>query len=121
MDLRVTAVPGFRPELDALRVEQALGNLVDNALRYGGGPVDLVAREGAGGLELAVRDHGPGFPPEFLEHAFERFSRADSGRSTGGAGLGLAIAQAVAVAHGGAATARNVDGNGAEVVLTSAA
>ena len=66
-----------------------------------------------------MRDHGPGFPPGFLEHAFERFSRADSGRSSGGAGLGLAIVQAVAVAHGGAATARNVRGNGAEVVLRS--
>ncbi len=82
MDLRVSAPPGLRAELDALRVEQALSNLVDNALRYGRGPVDLVAREGPGGLELAVRDHGPGFPPDFLEHAFERFTRADSGRST---------------------------------------
>jgi two-component system OmpR family sensor kinase len=117
VDLRVDAPDGLRAELDTLRVEQALGNLVDNALRYGGGPIDLVARDGAGGLRLAVRDHGPGFPPGFLEHAFERFTRADTGRSGGGAGLGLAIVQAIASAHGGMAEARNVQGAGAEVVL----
>ena len=117
VDLRVDAPSGLRAELDTLRVEQAIGNLVDNALRYGGGPVDLVARDGAGGIELAVRDHGPGFPPDFLEHAFERFTRADAGRSGGGAGLGLAIVQAIAAAHGGVAEARNLEGGGAEVLL----
>ncbi len=117
VDLRVDVPVGLRAELDTIRVEQALGNLVDNALRYGGGPVDLVARDGPGGLELAVRDHGPGFPPGFLEHAFERFSRADAGRSGGGAGLGLAIVQAIAAAHRGVARARNVESGGAEVML----
>ncbi len=117
VELRVNAPDGLHADLDTMRVEQALGNLVDNALRYGGGPIDLVARDGAGGLELAVRDHGPGFPPGFLDRAFERFARADTGRSGGGAGLGLAIVQAIAVAHGGVAEARNVQGAGAEVVL----
>ena len=117
-ELRVEAAPGLMPELDRLQVEQALGNLVDNALRYGEGPVELVARAGPEGPELAVRDHGTGFPPQFAEHAFERFARADSGRSTGGAGLGLAIVDAIAAAHGGRAWLRNLDGRGAEVVIS---
>ena len=61
---------------DRLRLEQALGNLVDNALRHGDGRVDLRAAQGDGTVELHVVDEGHGFPPAFLEHAFERFSRA---------------------------------------------
>ena len=56
-------------------------------------------------VELHVLDEGPGFPPEFLPHAFERFSRADAGADEGGAGLGLAIVDAIARAHGGRASA----------------
>ncbi len=72
---------------------------------------------GPAGIELAVRDHGPGFPPEFAGQAFERFTRADTGRSSGGAGLGLAIVEAIATAHGGSASVRNLDGGGAEVAI----
>jgi signal transduction histidine kinase len=88
---------------DRLRLEQALVNLVDNALRYGGEEITLAAA----GNELHVADDGPGFPPEFIDRAFERFSRADSARGRGGAGLGLAIAKTIAEAHGGAAHAVN--------------
>jgi signal transduction histidine kinase len=102
---------------DQVRLEQALGNLVDNALRHGGGPVELSAAERNGSVELHVRDEGPGFPPEFLPHAFERFSRPDEARSGSGAGLGLALAQAIAVAHGGSAGAANRSGHGADVWL----
>ena len=90
-----------RPPGDRLRLEQALGNLVDNALRHGAGPVTLGAEPENGELVLRVSDEGDGFPPEFLPHAFERFSRADEARPRGGAGLGLAIVDAVARAHGG--------------------
>jgi Histidine kinase-, DNA gyrase B-, and HSP90-like ATPase len=70
-------------------------------------------------LVIEVRDSGPGFPPDFLPHAFERFRRPDSGRarSDGGAGLGLAIVSAIAQAHGGRAVARNQPGDGAAVAL----
>jgi signal transduction histidine kinase len=86
--------------VDRLRVEQALGNLVENALRYGEGTVRL-----AGDMQmLRVSDEGPGFPVGFAPRAFERFSRADESRGTGGAGLGLAIVAAVAEAHGGTAS-----------------
>jgi two-component system OmpR family sensor kinase len=92
---------------DRLRLEQALGNLVDNALRYGAGPVRLEAARANGFVALAVRDDGDGFPPDYMPRAFERFSRADDARSGAGAGLGLALVDAVARAHGGRAFARN--------------
>jgi two-component system OmpR family sensor kinase len=102
---------------DSARLEQALANMVDNALRHGRGDVELSAAHSNGHVELHVRDHGPGFPPEFLPDAFERFSRADEARSGGGTGLGLAIAAAIATAHGGAARAANREGGGADVWL----
>jgi signal transduction histidine kinase len=106
---------GFVIEGDRLRLEQALTSLVDNSLRHGYGDVRLWARLGEGGIELHVSDHGAGFPPAFLERAFERFSRADGGRSGRGSGLGLAIVEAIAAAHGGRARAANADAGGADV------
>jgi signal transduction histidine kinase len=101
---RVTASPsGEVVHGDRIRLEQALVNLVDNALRYGGGAIEVSAH----GSELHVTDDGPGFPPEFLDRAFDRFSRADAARGRGGAGLGLAIVRTIAVAHGGSAHAAN--------------
>jgi signal transduction histidine kinase len=95
---------------DAAALEQALGNLVDNALRHGEGEVTLASRTAGGAVELHVRDEGPGFPTAFHPHAFDRFSRADDARARGGTGLGLAIVLAVAGAHGGTAHAENRDG-----------
>jgi two-component system OmpR family sensor kinase len=96
---------GAHLNVDRLRVEQALGNLVENALRYGEGTIRL---EGDTQM-LRVSDEGPGFPPGFAPRAFERFSRADESRGTGGAGLGLAIVAAVAEAHGGSASVAGAD------------
>ena len=90
---------------DRDRLEQALGSLVDNALVHGGGAVRLEAGREGGSVALRVSDEGEGFPPDFLPRAFERFSRADQARTTGGAGLGLAIVDAVARAHGGRVSA----------------
>jgi two-component system, OmpR family, sensor kinase len=78
----------------------------------------LSARRDNGHVELHVCDEGPGFPPDFLGSAFERFSRADEARSRGGTGLGLAITDAVARAHGGSAHAANREQGGADVWLT---
>jgi signal transduction histidine kinase len=103
---------------DRMRLEQALGNLVANALRYGAGGVDLRASVKNGTIELHVTDEGRGFAPEFLPRAFDRFSRAESGRSTGGTGLGLAIVALIAEAHGGSAGVANTSSGGADVWIT---
>jgi heavy metal sensor kinase len=109
-------------DLDAVRIRQALGNLVDNAIRQtpAGGRVVVRAASDNGALSLEVRDTGPGFPEAFLPVAFEPFARPDLGRSRpeGGTGLGLAIVRAVVEAHGGRAEASNPEGGGASVVLT---
>lgn len=101
---------------DRRRLEQALGNLVENALRHGAGTVRLEAAGAAGTLALHVMDEGKGFAPDFLERAFDRFSRGDGSQS--GAGLGLAIVAAIAQAHGGTATASNAHAGGGNVTLT---
>jgi two-component system, OmpR family, sensor kinase len=102
---------------DPLRLEQALSNLVDNALRHGGTDVRVRASRENGTVELHVLDDGAGFPEEFLERAFERFSRADHPTRRDGSGLGLAIVQTIARAHGGSAGAANRPGGGADVWL----
>jgi two-component system OmpR family sensor kinase len=118
---RVDAAAGLTAVVDAGRIRQAVDNLVDNALRFGppGTQVALAAELDGESLVIEVRDSGPGFPPEFLPHAFERFRRPDQGRarSGGGAGLGLAIAQAIVLAHGGKAAASNRPEGGAKVRL----
>jgi heavy metal sensor kinase len=115
--LTVDAPEGLELIADRLRLEQAVGNLTDNALRHGGASVELAAVEDGDRVELHVRDDGEAFPPPFLPIAFERFTRADAARGRGGAGLGLAIVQAVARAHGGTAHARNRAEGGADVWL----
>jgi heavy metal sensor kinase len=102
---------------DPLRLEQALGNLVDNALRHGAGAVHMGAEESNGENVLRVSDEGDGFPALFLPRAFERFARADEARSGAASGLGLAIVQAVAEAHGGSARVENRGDGGASVTL----
>jgi two-component system, OmpR family, sensor kinase len=116
--LEVSPPDGQELTGDRLRLEQALGNLVDNALRHGGGTVLLEARAENGWLTFSVSDEGAGFPPALLPSAFDRFTRADAARSGGGAGLGLAIVEAIARAHGGRATAANRDGAGAVVSIS---
>ena len=103
---------------DPLRMEQALTNLLDNALRYGDGAVCMAVARAGGAAELRVTDDGPGFPDELAGRAFDRFVRADHGRARGGSGLGLSIVSAIARAHGGAAHAANRPHGGAEVWLT---
>jgi two-component system, OmpR family, sensor kinase len=104
---------------DRVRLEQALGNLIDNALRHGSGDVELCSARVGGSVELHVADHGPGMPPEFIDRAFERFTRADAARGhSGGAGLGLSIVRMIAEAHGGAAHVQNRAGGGTDVWVT---
>jgi signal transduction histidine kinase len=113
--IRVAAGDDVRVRADVVRLGQALGNLVDNALRHGEGEIVLSARRVNGGVELDASDEGPGFRPDIAGRAFERFTRGDEARTRGGTGLGLAIVRAVAEAHGGRATI--VSGPGATVRL----
>ncbi len=110
------------PPIDLLadrpRLEQALGNLIENALSHGAGPITLSARRSGTVVELRVRDEGTGLPADFAPHAFERFSRADSARARGGAGLGLAIVRAIARAHQGEAHVANRPGGGFDAWLS---
>src|SRR5262249_36486225 len=105
-------------DADPLRAGQALVNLVDNALTYGDGVVELAAEERGEFVELHVRDHGPGFPDHFRTRAFDRFSRADEARSRGGSGLGLSIVELVGRAHGGGAGLSDSPAGGADVWIS---
>jgi two-component system, OmpR family, sensor kinase len=113
----VEGAAGLTVDADPARLEQALTNMVDNALRHGEGSVTLSADERDGGVEIHVRDRGVGFPSAFLPRAFERFSRADAARAGRGSGLGLSIVAAIAKAHGGHAGVANRPGGGADAWL----
>ena len=114
-ELQVAEPDGLVLRADRLRAEQALANLVDNALRHGEGAVELAAEPAGDGVLLHVRDRGPGFDPALNGHAFERFTRGDRARSRGGTGLGLAIVDAIARSHGRTAGAASREGGGADV------
>ena len=118
---QVQAPADLTADVDPDRIGEAIDNLVNNALRFAppGTPIVISARTAGPDLAIEVSDSGPGFPAQFLPHAFERFARPDSGRarSDGGAGLGLAIVSAIAHAHGGRATARNQPHGGAVTTL----
>ena len=103
---------------DRDRANQAIDNLVANALAHGSGTVRLFAQAAGERVELHVIDEGPGFPEDLQARAFERFSRGEEARSREGSGLGLAIVAAIARAHGGDVGARNLPGGGADVWIT---
>lgn len=91
---------------DAQAIDRVLRNLLDNAIRHAprGSAVEVATGAADGMATVRVHDGGPGFPPEFVDRAFDRFSRADGARERrgGGAGLGLAIAKQLIEAHAGA-------------------
>jgi heavy metal sensor kinase len=114
----VTIAPaGLKMFCDPLRVEQAIANLLENALRHGAGTTSVTASRAERAVRLVVEDEGPGFPAEFLPRAFERFSRAAESRRYAGSGLGLAIVKSIVESHGGSARAFNAVGGGACVEL----
>ena len=102
---------------DRVLLEQALANMVDNAFTHGAGRVTLMSEQRNGSAELHVLDDGTGFPADFLDRAFERFSRGQKPQADG-TGLGLAIVQTIADAHEGYARAANANGGGADVWIT---
>jgi len=106
----------LRARVNAPLLEQALVNLIDNAIKYSGpgGMVHIEAEQVGAEVVLRVKDQGQGIPPEHLDRIFERFYRVDPSRDrkAGGTGLGLAIVKHIAQAHGGKVTAASTPGEG---------
>jgi len=100
--------------------ERALGNLLDNALRFTpeNGSIQIGLSEQDAGVEVAVRDNGCGIAPEHLPRVFDRFYRAESSRGSDGAGLGLALVKSIVDLHGGSAKIESEIGRGTTVKLT---
>ena len=98
------------------RVARAVGNLLDNAVKWSppGQPVEVSVNAG----EVTVRDHGPGIAEDDLPHVFDRFYRARAARGLPGSGLGLAIVKQVAEAYGGSVVAESAPGGGARLRLS---
>jgi two-component system phosphate regulon sensor histidine kinase PhoR len=119
----INQAPDLAVSADLDRIEQVLGNLVDNAIKYGRakGTVTVGGSAMDGGqVEVFVQDDGPGIPPEALERVFERFYRVDKARSReqGGTGLGLAIVKHIIQNHGGRVWATSEVGRGTTFYFT---
>jgi signal transduction histidine kinase len=103
--IALEAPPALAARVDPLRIEQALANLVENAVRHGRSehPVDVTLRQPAPDhVEIAVRDRGPGIPEDHRERLFERFFQVAPARADGGLGLGLYVSRQIVELHGGA-------------------
>jgi two-component system, OmpR family, sensor kinase len=121
VSLKVSGLQETTVRIDEASFSQIIENLVRNAGRFAGTQVDVSITASGDRMALAVRDDGPGFPPEFLPVAFERFSVADPARtktSSSGTGIGLAIVRAVAErANGSVSAQNNANGSGATVTV----
>lgn len=118
VELRRDLPPDLAVLANRVLAEQAIFNLVSNAIRYGGEgkPVDITAHREGDQVILAVRDRGPGIAPKHLPRIFERFYRIDQARARtdGGTGLGLAIVKHIAAVHGGSVEVSSTLGSGSE-------
>ena len=105
---------------DPALFERAVGNLVDNALRFTpeNGSIQIALAERATDFEVAVSDNGSGIAPEHLPRVFDRFYRAESSRGSDGAGLGLALVKSIVDLHGGTARIQSETGRGTTVSIT---
>jgi signal transduction histidine kinase len=122
LNLEVQVEPGLSHlKIDLERMEQVLGNLVSNAMRYTapGGKVVLRAYPAPGALNLSVQDTGEGIPLDKLPYIFERLYRVDASRSGGDdeSGLGLAIVKSIVEAHGSTVTAQSEVGKGTTITI----
>jgi two-component system phosphate regulon sensor histidine kinase PhoR len=119
--LELEAEAGLTAAVNPQLLEQALTNLIDNAIKYSspGSTVWISLRHTAGGVALSVKDRGIGIPPKDLPRVFERFYRVDKARSRelGGTGLGLAIVKHIMLAHGGSVRAESEPGAGSTFTI----
>ncbi|HTC21925.1 MAG TPA: sensor histidine kinase, partial [bacterium] len=118
---RVEAAEGLRADLDRSLFQRAVGNLVENALKYTstGGTVLLKSTNGDGNIRVEVSDTGKGIPPGEVSRVFDRFYRVDPSRSpsSGGAGLGLSIVKSIMDLHAGTVEIRSEPSKGTTVTL----
>jgi len=118
-ELRLSIVQPVAGCWDEFRVEQVIVNLINNALRYGGGkPVDVRLHADSQNARIEVIDQGVGIPEEVLPKIFEPFERGKMEGMPAGLGLGLYISRQLAEAHGGTLTARSKPGEGAVFIFT---
>jgi two-component system heavy metal sensor histidine kinase CusS len=105
---------------DPALFERAVGNLVDNALRFTpeNGSIQIALAERTNDFEVAVSDNGSGVAPEHLPRVFDRFYRAEPSRGSDGAGLGLALVKSIVDLHGGTARIQSEVGRGTTVSIT---
>jgi signal transduction histidine kinase len=117
--ITLDCAPGLIARINADDLDRAVSNLIDNALQHGKPPVTVAARRANDepAVVIEVHDHGPGVDPGFMDRAFDRFTRADSARTSGGTGLGLAIVAALVRRDGGDTTAANHPDGGAVVTV----
>ncbi|MGD0248918.1 MAG: ATP-binding protein, partial [Candidatus Limnocylindrales bacterium] len=103
-------------DLDPLRIQQVVVNLVANALRYAprGSTVAIAGEASPAAVTISITDSGPGIAPDVLPHLFERFAKAEDSR---GSGLGLAIARRLVEAHGGSIRAERPSGGGTTIAF----
>lgn len=120
--LRVMSAEGLSARVNRTLFQQAVGNLVSNAIAHTpkGGSITIEARSDADGLVITVRDTGRGIPQEHLPRVFERFYRVDrtQGSSSQHVGLGLAVVKSIVMRHGGRVAISSEAGRGTQVILT---
>jgi two-component system heavy metal sensor histidine kinase CusS len=117
--LKISCIGEGEIYADPALFERAVGNLVDNALRFtpANGSIQIALAEHATDFEVAVSDNGNGIAPEHIPHVFDRFYRAESSRGSDGAGLGLALVKSIVDLHGGSASIRSEVNHGTIITL----
>lgn len=116
-EVTVRCPAGLTAMADPDRLQQILGNYLENARKYGRPPIEIEASASGSWVELSVIDHGDGVPEEFVDSLFQKFSRAGSVRDVSGTGLGLSIVRGLASAQGGDTWYEPVQPHGARFVV----
>jgi signal transduction histidine kinase len=117
-EVRLSVATGVCARLDKFRLDEAIGNVISNAIKYGAGkPLEIELKTKDRKATLIVQDRGIGIPIEDLSRIFGRFERTTISRNYGGLGLGLYIAKQVIEQHDGSIRAENRPGGGARIVI----
>jgi signal transduction histidine kinase len=117
-ELHLSVASGISTQLDRFRLDEAIGNVISNAIKYGAGkPIDVELKVDGGKATLVVQDRGIGIPVEDLSRIFGRFERTTISHNYGGLGLGLYIAKQVIEQHDGSIRAESRSGGGARIVI----